>query len=221
VSVVAAIVAVDAFVVRSTDAAVIVGIVQQRTIVLGTLLARVPQRLKVLRPLLIHAWAKVSDDHAFVTISRRRGFLCGAQCDARHPKWRFSVRLMLRRPRRVDTALKQERNLRQDRSSADMGKKISTMTDSGRKSGRAVFDNQGRASWEWQTATGVFQTDVTHEQLAGLEATGLALVETEATVAHGRVWTSAPTAKVAQRVNSVTAARNPTVLKRLLRRIAG
>lgn len=51
------------------------------------------------------------------------------------------------------------------------------MTDGGRKSGRAVFDNQGRASWEWQTATGVFQTDVTNEQMAGLEAAGLALVE--------------------------------------------
>ncbi len=102
-----------------------------------------------------------------------------------------------------------------------MGKKISTVAGSPRKSGRAVFDNQGRASWEWQTATGVFQTDVTNEQMASLEAAGLALVETEATLAHGRVWTSAPTAKVAQPVNSVTAARNPTVLKRLLRRIAG
>jgi hypothetical protein len=103
-----------------------------------------------------------------------------------------------------------------------MGKKISTTTDNGRKSGRAVFDNQGRASWEWQTATGVFQTDVTNEQLAGLEAAGLALVESEPkTAATGRVWTSAATAKVTHRVNSVTPARNPTVLKRLLRRISG
>jgi hypothetical protein len=101
-----------------------------------------------------------------------------------------------------------------------MGKKISTMTDSGRKSGRAVFDNQGRASWEWQTATGVFQTDVTNEQLAGLEATGLALVESEPSPA-GRVWTSATTSKIPHRVNSVTPARNPTVLKRLLRRLSG
>jgi hypothetical protein len=128
---------------------------------------------------------------------------------------------MLQRPRAVDTAATVEQKPRQDISSEDMGKKFSTMTDNGRKSGRAVFDNQGRASWEWQTATGVFQTDVTNEQLAGLEASGLALVESEATVAHGRVWTSAPTAKVAQRANSVTAARNPTVLKRLLRRLSG
>ena len=103
-----------------------------------------------------------------------------------------------------------------------MGKKFSTMTDNGRKSGRAVFDNQGRASWEWQTATGVFQTDVTNEQMAGLEAAGLALVESEPTrTTAGRVWTSAASAKVPHRVNSVTPARNPTVLKRLLRRIAG
>jgi hypothetical protein len=128
---------------------------------------------------------------------------------------------MLQRPRTVDTAATVERKLRQDTLSEDMGKKFSTMTDGGRKSGRAVFDNQGRASWEWQTATGVFQTDVTNEQMAGLEASGLALVESEATVAHGRVWTSAPTAKVAHRANSVTAARNPTVLKRLLRRLSG
>ena len=144
-----------------------------------------------------------------------------SQCDARHLRWRFSVRLMLQPPGAVDTAPMVERNPRQDTLSADMGKKIATMTDSGRKSGRAVFDNQGRASWEWQTATGVFQTDVTNEQMAGLEAAGLALVESESVAAHGRVWTSAPTAKVVHRANSVTAARNPTVLKRLLRRIAG
>jgi hypothetical protein len=103
-----------------------------------------------------------------------------------------------------------------------MGKKFSTMADNRRKSGRAVFDNQGRASWEWQTATGVFQTDVTNEQLASLEAAGLALIESESAAAvHGRVWTSAPTAKVAHRLNSVSSARNPTVLKRLLRRISG
>jgi hypothetical protein len=36
-----------------------------------------PQRLKVLRPLLIHTWAKVSDDHACVTIAQARRFLCG------------------------------------------------------------------------------------------------------------------------------------------------
>jgi hypothetical protein len=93
--------------------------------------------------------------------------------------------------------------------------KISTTADAGRKSGRAVFDQQGRASWEWQTATGVYETNVTHEQLQNLEAAGLALVESEP--AAGRVWKSA-SRPGAQRVAPV---RNPTVLKRLLRRLSG
>jgi hypothetical protein len=86
----------------------------------------------------------------------------------------------------------------------------------GRKSGRAVFDNQGRASWEWQTATGVFETNVTHEQLQNLEASGLALMESEPTVA-GRVWNKLPRADA----RPAAPARNPTVLKRLLRRLSG
>jgi hypothetical protein len=194
---------------------------QQRTIVLRRLLARVPQRLKMLRPLLVHTWAKVSDDHAGVTIPPARRFLCGRSV-TRVTWGGGSVYVLCCGCLGLSILhTRFERNTRQDTLSEDMGKKISTMTDSGRKSGRAVFDNQGRASWEWQTATGVFQSDVTNEQLAGLEAAGLALVESESVAAHGRVWTSAPTAKVAHRANSVTAARNPTVLKRLLRRIAG
>jgi hypothetical protein len=99
--------------------------------------------------------------------------------------------------------------------------KIATMADGGRKSGRAVFDNQGRASWEWQTATGVFQTDVTNEQLQSLEAVHLAVVESEPETTSGRVWASAAGSKKTQRANSVAPARNPTVLKRLLRRLSG
>jgi hypothetical protein len=99
--------------------------------------------------------------------------------------------------------------------------KISTMADSGRKSGRAVFDNQGRASWEWQTATGVFQTDVTNEQLQSLEAADLAVVESEPDATSGRVWTNLGSAHVARRANNVAPARNPTVLKRILRRLSG
>ncbi len=95
------------------------------------------------------------------------------------------------------------------------------MTDGGRKSGRAVFDNQGRASWEWQTATGVFQTDVTNEQLQGLEAAGLALIESEPSAVTGRVWTNAAPAKGQRVAANVTPVRNPTVLKRLLRKLSG
>jgi len=46
-----------------------------------------------------------------------------------------------------------------------------------RKSGRAVFDDDGRTVWEWQTATGVFERHVSDEQMSRLEASGLRLVE--------------------------------------------
>jgi len=99
--------------------------------------------------------------------------------------------------------------------------KISTMADGGRKSGRPVFDNQGRASWEWQTATGVFQTDVTNEQLQSLEAADLAVVESEPDTTSGRVWTNVRSAKPAHRASNVAPARNPTVLKRLFGKLSG
>ena len=100
--------------------------------------------------------------------------------------------------------------------------KISTMADSGRKSGRPVFDNQGRASWEWQTATGVFQTDVTHEQLQSLEAAHLAVVESEpAALKSERVWANTAVSKAVHRPSGRAPARSPTVLKRILRRLSG
>jgi hypothetical protein len=109
----------------------------------------------------------------------------------------------------------------------DMGskQKIPTTADGARKSGRAVFDNQGRASWEWQTATGVFETDVTSDQMQSLEASGLAVVESEQ-AEPGRVWTTVPRSVVSdasatRRTTGVAPAGNQTVLKRLLRRIAG
>ena len=123
-------------------------------------------------------------------------------CDANHCGRRFSVRLMSRSPRRSDT------------DSMSSKAKISTAADGGRKSGRAVFDNQGRASWEWQTATGVYETNVTHEQLQHLEAAGLALVESEPAAAHGRVWANAARPRVLPE-------RDQPMLKRLLRRLSG
>ena len=104
--------------------------------------------------------------------------------------------------------------------------KISTV-DGARKSGRAVFDNQGRASWEWQTATGVFETDVTNEQMQSLEAADLSVLKTQPVVTQqGRVWTSpsrppAANSISARRATNVAPARDQTVFKRLLRRIAG
>jgi hypothetical protein len=116
----------------------------------------------------------------------------------------------------TDTAATIERNLHMTSK-----QKISTVAASGRKSGRAVFDHQGRASWEWQTATGVFQVDVTSEQLQSLEAADLAVVEREPDTTSGRVWTNANSAKPAPRASNVVPGRNPTVLKRLLRRLSG
>ena len=46
-----------------------------------------------------------------------------------------------------------------------------------RKSGRAVFSDDGRSIWEWQTSTGVFSQNITDEQLGRLEAPHLELVE--------------------------------------------
>lgn len=101
-----------------------------------------------------------------------------------------------------------------------MGNKAKTsISGDGRKSGRAVFDNQGRATWEWQTATGVFETNVTHQQIQNLEAAGLAVVESEPSAAHGRVWTVA-SRSAARFASDIAPARTPTVLKRLLRRLA-
>jgi hypothetical protein len=51
---------------------------------------------------------------------------------------------------------------------------------SGRKSGRTTFDKSGRGIWEWQTATGVFEQNITDEQLAQLEDSQLAFIGSEA-----------------------------------------
>jgi hypothetical protein len=63
----------------------------------------------------------------------------------------------------------------------------------------------------------VFETNVTHEQLQDLEASGLALVESEP--AAGRVWNNV--ARPVRPASAVAPPRNPTVLKRLLRRLSG
>ena len=109
--------------------------------------------------------------------------------------------------------------------------KNSTMGDGGRKSGRAVFDNQGRASWEWQTATGVFESNVSNEQLQRLEAADLALLDHADTSSEGRVWTrdsspSTPALKQSSARGKSGVTQNQkgeyeTVLRRILRRLSG
>ncbi len=49
-----------------------------------------------------------------------------------------------------------------------------------RKSGRTTFDSSGRGIWEWQTATGVFERNITDEQLSDLENSQLMLLDSEA-----------------------------------------
>lgn len=45
-----------------------------------------------------------------------------------------------------------------------------------RKPGRPSFDKSGRGIWEWQTATGVFEQNITDEQLAELEDSKLTFI---------------------------------------------
>lgn len=47
----------------------------------------------------------------------------------------------------------------------------------GRKSGRAAFDKSGKGIWEWQTATDVFERNITEQQLAELENSQLMLLD--------------------------------------------
>jgi hypothetical protein len=57
---------------------------------------------------------------------------------------------------------------------ASRSRKTKTST---RKSGRASFDKSGRGIWQWQTSTGVFETRITEEQLAQLEASQLTILD--------------------------------------------
>jgi hypothetical protein len=57
-----------------------------------------------------------------------------------------------------------------------------------RKSGRVVFDPSGASVWEWQVQTGVFERQVTDEQLRMLEAPELRIVESAPTPSLDRQW---------------------------------
>ena len=61
-------------------------------------------------------------------------------------------------------------------------------TDTGRKSGRAAFDNDGRSVWEWQTATGVFTRNVTEDQLSMLSTVELEIDETSREAENAKVF---------------------------------
>lgn len=99
---------------------------------------------------------------------------------------------------------------------------VVTLDAVSRKSGRAVFDSQGRASWEWQTSTGVFEANVSNEQLQRLEAPQLELVDAPETTASGRVWDATPAPKaVRPRVERMAPSREyEGMLTKLFRRLA-
>ena len=87
-----------------------------------------------------------------------------------------------------------------------------------RKSGRAVFAEDGRGSWEWQTSTGVFTRDVTDQQLSALEASHLELVDSDAITLRRsqRTMTHVPLQAAARPADAATDGK----LRRLWRRVA-
>jgi len=91
-----------------------------------------------------------------------------------------------------------------------------------RRSGRAAFEADGRSIWEWQTSTGVFERNVTAEQISSLESAELALVEENES--NGRTLYD-PTPTII-RGAPVRAVKSPAIaegsmLTRLLRRLTG
>lgn len=47
------------------------------------------------------------------------------------------------------------------------------------QSGRVKFDSRGNPVWEWQTSTGVFETNVSEEEISKLQAAELSLAATQ------------------------------------------
>lgn len=64
-------------------------------------------------------------------------------------------------------------------ASAAAGNKHVPLNDEDNKSGRVAFDSRGNPVWQWQTAPGVYETDVTTQRLKKLEAPELTLASTQ------------------------------------------
>ena len=64
-------------------------------------------------------------------------------------------------------------------ASATSGSNRDASDEADNKSGRVAFDSHGNPIWEWQTAPGVFETDVTTQRLKKLEAAELSLAATQ------------------------------------------
>lgn len=92
-------------------------------------------------------------------------------------------------------------------------------TGASEKSGRAVFTEDGRTVWEWQTATGVFSQLSTAEQFARLDAAKLELVETPQEARQR--WTGQVAHNNAQRSKPQSRKSAPKGLQALFSRLAG
>ena len=90
-----------------------------------------------------------------------------------------------------------------------------------RKSGRAVESDRGHTVWEWQTATGVFQRDVTDEQLRRLEAPDLQIVEFSSQAETQHVWQSLSTGRMTARPTTKSTDRSRSALRGLWEKIRG
>jgi hypothetical protein len=98
-----------------------------------------------------------------------------------------------------------------------------------RKSGRAAFDGDGRASWEWQVSTGVFTRTVTDDQLTRLAESNLQLVSDSRAAQSGkwlyqsdRLGTTvnvAPRREPSPAVSRSSETQGP--VRRLLKRLVG
>lgn len=93
-----------------------------------------------------------------------------------------------------------------------------------RRSGRVAFSEDGRSTWEWQTATGVFSRNVSQEQLAVLSAADLEIIEAPPVNAI-ESWGSSTGryAYAPARQSKTSTAYRPTqsALQRLLRKLTG
>ena len=134
----------------------------------------------------------------------------------------------------IETAQRVDRQPGPTTGASDMSKiaehQKATAAEAGtagtRKSGRAVFSDDGRSVWEWQTSTGVFSQNISDEQLGLLEAPHLELVDSGDSAGKKDEWTQTSDRL---RRTAVTVAtmpkRAPVVqkgkLRRLLRLVAG
>lgn len=95
-----------------------------------------------------------------------------------------------------------------------------------RKSGRAALGDRGDSVWEWQVATGVFERDVTTQQLRTLEARDLEIVEFSPSAdvpRHGEIGRCTPEVleRISRRTPRVAVRRSPGPWRVLWEKLRG